>query len=53
MKKKKDNIFKATIIIRLKPKGEIIYGEGAVESVKDAFGDALFIARFSKPFPKK
>lgn len=53
MKKKKDNIFKATIFIRLSS-GECVHGEGTVEAVRSSDNkDALFTARFYKPFPKK
>lgn len=50
-RKEKDNIFKATIIIRLKD-GAIVYGEGTVEGLVSVDGKALITARFYKNFPK-
>jgi hypothetical protein len=44
---KKDNIFKAKIIVILKS-GEVVYGDGTVEGVRAVSGEALLTARFYK-----
>lgn len=50
-KKQRDNVHKATIIVRLKS-GQIIHGEGTIEGLKSADGRALITTRFYKEMPK-
>ena len=50
-KTKRDNIFKATVIVILKD-GTVISGQGAVEGLKSVDGNALITTRFYKKLPK-
>lgn len=53
MKRKQNNIFKATIIVILNT-GELVHGKGVVHGLRSNDGkEAHIVAEFNKPFPKK